>query len=98
MPLTVCKKLSPRPVGTCIARRHLIAFSLQLSDDSVADAIVSSACYLEEVSMLPTTKPLVVPVAFLFILSLALVSLFAQQQTDPSRTTEHVLWEFDSGG
>jgi hypothetical protein len=70
---------------------------LQLSDDSVADAFISSACYLEEFPMLPTTK-LLVPVASLFILSLTLVSLSAQQQTAPSQATEHVLWEFDSGG
>jgi hypothetical protein len=48
--------------------------------------------------MLPTTKLLVAPVACLFILSLTLVSLSAQQQTAPSQATERVLWEFDSGG
>jgi hypothetical protein len=71
---------------------------LQLSDDSVADAFISSVCYLEEFSMLPTTKLLVDPVASLFILFLSLVSLSAQQQTAPSQPTEQVLWEFDSGG
>jgi hypothetical protein len=71
---------------------------LQLSDDPVADAFISSLCYLEEFSMLPTAKLLVVPVASLFILSLTLVSLSAQQQTAPSQATDHVLWEFDSGG
>ena len=48
--------------------------------------------------MLPTTKLLVVPVAYLFILFLTVVSLSAQQQTAPSQATEQVLWEFDSGG
>jgi hypothetical protein len=71
---------------------------LQLRDDSVADAFISSVCDLEEFSMLPTTKLLVVPVASLFILFLTVVSLSDQQQTAPSQATEHVLWEFDSGG
>ena len=47
--------------------------------------------------MLPRIKLLVVPVEVFLIVSLALVSLSAQQ-APRSGAAEHVLWEFDTGG